>query len=81
MTHSVVVVWLDILNMHSLANLLNETETGWKDLVQHRERISRYLMQNICKKKWCIYLTACLNQTTIDTFSKFSVQWRLAMIC
>lgn len=29
MTHAVVTVWGSSLNMHSVANSLNETEAGW----------------------------------------------------
>ena len=50
MTRSVVVVGLNILNMHSLDNWLNETEIGGNDLVQLGGRTYNYLMQNICIK-------------------------------
>lgn len=59
--------------MHSLAD---EIEVEGNDLVQDRERLSNYLLQNICmKKKSCTYLTVCLNQTTNDKLKGlFSVQ-------
>lgn len=47
MTRNVVVVGLNILNMHGLDNWLNETEIGGNDSVQLGGRISNYLMQNI----------------------------------
>lgn len=72
MTHGVAIVWLNILNMHILAGWLDEREAGWNDLVLHRENFKTFNTKYLYKKKKsCAYLTACLNQTTNDTFKGF----------